>query len=353
VIDAIADVLRSPHNASSIHASGRAAKSLLEQSRRTIAAHLGCFPAELIFTSCGTEANNMALKGVAAGSIAVTATEHSSVLQCVPAAYKIPVDANGVLKMDALEQWLQHTTAPALVSVMLANNETGVIQPIAEIATLVHRYGGWLHCDAVQAYGKIPVDIGLLRADMISISAHKIGGGQGAGALFIANHLPCAPLLHGGGQEQNRRAGTENLAAIVGFAYATDLTLGMMGQWQANLRRWLNTLEDIACATFPDDNIVFGKDAPRLPNTSLLRIPTLPSETQLIHCDLNHIAASAGSACSSGRITHSHVVEAMLGTGQGGDVLRISGGWHTTQEDIAAVSALWQKLAQKHKHLNQ
>jgi cysteine desulfurase len=228
---------------------------------------------------------------------------------------------------------------------MLANNETGVVQNVRDVAQLVHQYGGLVHCDAVQAFGKIAVDCTMLQVDFLSLSAHKIGGGLGAGALFIADKRILAPLIIGGGQEQGRRAGTENIAAISAFATAAEEAMDM--GWTKRLRGWLDEMEQQCQAMFASEKIILGAGASRLPNTSCLRMPNVGSQTQLIHFDMAGIEVSAGSACSSGRVTRSHVVQAMLGAGAGDDVIRISGGWNTTEEEIKSFTASWQKLARR------
>lgn len=347
VSERMAEVMAKPLNPSSVHRSGRAAKSLLEQSRRVIADALSCWPGELVFTASGTEANNMALRGLPGRMVAISATEHASIMKTVPEAAQIPVDASGLLSLEALEQWLAAQETSALVSVMLANNETGVIQPISEIATLVHRYGGLLHCDAVQALGKIPVDVNLLGVDMLSLSAHKLGAAAGTGALFISQTLELAPLLRGGGQELSRRAGTENVAGAAGFAKAVELAAGERDHLQA-LRGWFDAMEAQAQAIYPDQSLILGSETARLPNTTCLRMPGVSAETQLMHFDLSGFAISAGSACSSGRIEASHVARAMLGEQATDEVIRISGGWNTTEQDIAAFTEAWRGFATRH-----
>jgi cysteine desulfurase len=345
---AACELLQKPLNPSSIHAQGRFAKAILEKSRAKIAELIGCFSNELLFVASGSEANNMVLKGASYASLGICSTEHSSVKQVVKDYVKLPVDFNGLLDLKFLQEFLQNTQAPALICVMLANNETGVIQPINQIAEIIHYYQGLLHVDAVQAFGKVIVDCNLLQADFLSLSGHKVGGGLGAGALFISAKQRLKPLIQGGGQESNLRAGTENLAAISAFAAAALHAVDNLAQYD-QLRGWLNELEGLAKARFPNEAIVIGEGACRLPNTSLLRQPNMASETQLIHFDMNGIAVSAGSACSSGRITRSHVVEAMLGESYGADVIRLSGGWDTTYEDIMAFQKLWLKLSDKVK----
>ena len=346
VIETVCEVMAAPANPSSVHGYGRGSKALVERARRAISEALGCFPAELIFTASGSEANVTALRSFLGLPVAVAATEHASVLKTVGQAVRLPVDRNGLLDMEALERFLQSAPRPSLVSVMLANNETGVIQPIGDIAKLVHQYGGLLHVDAVQAFGKIPVDMTLLAADMLTLSAHKLGGPQGVGALVMHQKLPLIPLITGGGQELGRRAGTENVAAIAGFARAVECALGD-NTWQVNVRGWLDTLE-AECIAMAGE-VVIGKDAPRLPNTTCLRLPGISSETQLMRYDLADIAVSAGSACSSGRVEASHVLRAMYGDSGPEDAVRISGGWGTKEADILAFTALWKQAMTKNQ----
>ncbi len=346
VYDVWREVTQLPCNPSSIHKEGRAAKALLEMSRRALAEMLSCWPAELVFTSGGSEANMMALTAFPDMPKAVAVTEHASVLEALPDAVRMPVNRDGVLDMDALERILKQTDKPTLVSVMLANNETGVIQPIQDIAAMVHRYGGIMHCDAVQAFTKIPVDCTLLGIDILTLSAHKIGAGTGAGLLYIRQPLMVPSLIKGGKQEEGRRAGTENLAAIVAFSNVAELAMKESEHMQ-KLRQWLDQLENKCQLSFPHHAIVMGKHTSRLPNTVSLQMPNVESQKQLMYFDLNHIAVSAGSACSSGRITASHVIAGMLGEGAGDDVIRISGGWATKQSDIEHFGAVWQRYVKK------
>ena len=283
-------------NPSSVHFYGRMARKLVEGSRKTLADALSVWPNEIIFTASGTESNNLALRGAGDFALLLSATEHSSVRVTGAAlgAQSIPVLENGLLNMAALQAQLQLCNKRPLVSVMLANNETGVIQPISEIAQLVHKHGGILHCDAVQALGKLPVDFGALGVDMLSLAAHKIGGPIGAGALVVRNDLALSPILTGGGQELKRRAGTENVPAIAGFGWAVQAMPDLHHQLG-----WREQLEKALLAASPE-SVVPGAGAPRLPNTLCITMPGVNSETQLMNFDLAGICVSAGSACSSG-----------------------------------------------------
>lgn len=347
VREAMLAVMGEPLNPSSVHGGGRAAKKLLEDARRDIASALGAFPNEVLFTSSGTEANNMVLRGFADRSLLVSAIEHASIAKtgALLGAAKIPVLANGLVDLDALKKQLEALGKPALVSLMLANNETGVIQPVAEAADIVHAHGGLLHCDAVQGLGKVPVDWGLLKADMLTVSAHKVGGPLGAAALLIRNDLPIKSLLTGGTQELGRRASTENLAAIVGFATAVKAVAHCPdAKRQHMLRVALSTqLKDAA-----PDAVLFGHDVWQLPNTLLISMPGVKSETQLMHFDLEGFAVSAGSACSSGRMEPSPTLLAMgVAPELAGTALRVSIGWQTSDADISAFAEAWKKAYQR------
>jgi cysteine desulfurase len=359
VKEAMLAVMETPLNPSSVHAHGRHAKKLLEDARALIAQSLGAFQNEVLFAASGSEANNMVLRAFADRPILVSAIEHASIAKTgkLLGAAVIPVDKNGVVKLDALRAQLSalsingsNIPSPArgegaLVSVMLANNETGVIQPIAEIADIVHEAGGLLHVDAVQALGKIAVDWGLLKADMLTISSHKVGGPLGAAALLIRNDLPIKPLITGGGQELGRRAGTENIAAIIGFATAVNIVASCPdASRQLTLRKALESqIRDAA----PAANL-YVFDVPQLPNTLMVCMPGVSSETQLMHFDLKGFAVSAGSACSSGRIEPSSVLLAMgVKKEQAATALRISTGWATTDSDIQQFAAEWKSLYAK------
>lgn len=347
VMEKMQEVMKEAHNPSSIHRLGRNAKHLLEQARCFIAEEVSCFPAELIFTSSGTEAINLALRGLPQDMPkAYCATEHAAVINTLPGAHQLAVDVSGIVNMDALENYMRKNSG-ACVAVMLANNETGVIQPIKDIADIVHAYDGVLFCDAVQALGKINIDVNLLNADMMSMCAHKMGGPQGAGALYISQKLETKAQITGGGQELGRRAGTENVAALCGFAEAIKHNRTL--QWQSHVRDWLDIMESQCSDYFSDQSIVIGSEAPRLPNTSAIHLPGLSSETQLMKADLAGFCISAGSACSSGRMAQSHVIDAMTQEPQ--NVIRVSAGWHTTQSDIESFSAFWLKMAKKAKHI--
>lgn len=343
VIAAMTEVMTAGGNPSSVHRAGRSARARVEDARRALAALVGCKPAEIVFTSGGTEANNFALAAFANRPRFVSAIEHDSILAAAPDAVRLPVDGDGLLDHAALEAELAAAPAPAFVSVMLANNETGVIQDIAAIAAIVHAAGGILHTDAIQAAGKIDVDFRGLGADMMSVSAHKFGGPQGVGALLIRDGLVVPPLIKGGGQELGRRAGTENVAGIVGIGVAARLARDGLAAYTA-LGALRDQLEARLLKVSPASR-VYGARAPRLPNTTTLSMPGVPSELQVMSLDLDGIAVSAGSACSSGKVRPSHVLTAMgAAAEEAGSAIRISLGWSTTPADIARCAASWERL---------
>ncbi len=327
----VSELLAMPANPSSSHRFGRDAKKHLEDARKTIAEAISVFPNEIIFMSCGSEANATALRGIAGRRVLVSAIEHSSVLG--NGERLVPVTPAGMVDIAALDGLLAQTPN-ALVSIMLANNETGVIQPIREAAEICKKHGALLHSDAVQALGKVPVDFTALGVDMMTLAAHKMGGPVGAAALVVRQDLAIAPLLTGGGQELRRRAGTENIAAISGFAKAVELVDLMQMQ---RLRGWLDVMEQQLVAAGAQ---IFGKAATRLANTSCLAIGSLSQEVMLMKLDLAGFAVSAGSACSSGRIEPSHVLSAMgVEQALAARAIRISGGWAITEQEIQGITA--------------
>jgi cysteine desulfurase len=349
---AMAEVLGAVGNASSVHREGRAAHSRLEVARGEVARLVGGDAKLVTFTSGGTEANNTVLTPdwIRTGKphrferLLVGATEHPSVLAGgrFPAERirKIPVDANGIVDLTALRGLLSDG-GPAIVSVMLANNETGVIQPIAEVAELCHQAGAFVHSDAIQAAGRIPVDIGTLGADALTLSAHKIGGPQGAGAVIRADEAYAfAPLLTGGGQERRNRAGTENVAAIAGFGVAAQLALTDL----ENAHSW-SVLRDGLVALIRTSGrkvTIFGEGVARLPQTLCVGIAGASAETLVIALDLAGVAVSSGSACSSGKVAPSHVLAAMgVDPALAHSAIRISFGWESAKSDLDLFASAW------------
>lgn len=344
-------------NASSVHAEGRAARRLVEDARAAVAALAGAEPKNVTFTSGATEANMLALTpAIEAGGrreprdkLLVSAIEHPSVHSGgrFPAEMveELPVTAAGVVDLAGLAHRLEKAERP-LVSVMLANNETGVIQPIAEIAEIVHCANGVLHVDAVQGAGRISFAIDMLEADLLSLSSHKLGGPQGAGALIRRGDIQIAePLLKGGGQERSLRAGTENVAGIAGFGAAAAVVAAARHADAAPMARLRDRLEAGIKAAMPEA-VIFGATAPRLPNTTLFSVPGMKAETAVISFDLNGIAVSSGAACSSGKVTASHVLAAMgvepqLARG----AVRVSLGWSSTMSEVERFLETWNMLA--------
>ena len=330
-------------NPSSVHRWGRAARQAIEQARSTVAALLDT-PAEgVVFVSGGTEANHLALLGSGRDRVMVSAVEHDSVLRAVPKAERIPVDRDGVVVLDTLDRLLAADPRPALVSVMLANNETGVVQSVAAIGAIARTHGALFHCDAVQAAGKIALDVRTIGADFLTLSAHKLGGPPGIGALVVTGEPELAPLLHGGGQERGRRAGTENLVGIAGFAAAAVAATEEIAVYD-RVRALRDALEAGLAAIAPDA-VVLGAAAPRLPNTAAIAIPGVAAETQVIALDLDGVMASAGAACSSGKVGPSHVLEAMgVGPDLVGSTIRVSLGWDSSEADVAHFLRAWTAL---------
>ena len=304
---------------------------------------MGAAPAHVVFTSGGTEANNLALAAASGRRIVVGATEHDSVLGAAPGADLAPVGPDGVLDLDAFEALLARDPAPGLVSIMLANNETGVIHPVAAAARLAHASGTLVHCDAVQGAGRLALDMAALGADLLTLSAHKLGGPQGVGALVMADDLDFAPIILGGGQERGRRAGTEAVPAIAGFGVAADLAR-VAADDSARLAALRDRMETALLALAPGAR-VYGAGAARLANTSCISMPEVPSETQVMALDLAGIAVSAGAACSSGKIQPSHVLRAMgVPAAEASTAIRISLGWNSEAADIERLIEAWQQL---------
>ena len=346
VVDAMTEALRVVGNPSSVHEYGRVARRLVEEARAEVAALVGAAPEEIVFTSGGTEANNMALAAGQGHRVLVSAIEHDSVLNAAPEAERIAVGADGGLDLDHLGELLVSGEAPALVSVMLANNETGAIQPVAEAAETIREVGALVHSDMVQGPGRIAVDMAALGADMLSLSAHKLGGPKGVGALAVRQGIELPGLIRGGGQEKGRRGGTENVAAIVGFGVAARLA----GAGLDEIER-IEALRDGLEARVRRDSpkaVVFGSDAPRLANTSCLAVPGIKAETQVMALDLAGVAVSSGSACSSGKIGTSHVLAAMgVEPALAECAIRVSFGRESVAGDVDRFIEAWGALVQR------
>lgn len=337
--DAMVEAMRVGGNPSSVHAAGRKARAIVDKARREVASLVGASPGETIFTSGGTEANNLALLGAGRRRVLVSAVEHDSVRRAAPRAETLPVDGEGVVDLGALEVALAASPEPALVSVMLANNETGVLQPIGEVVRLARAAGALVHCDAVQGVGKVPVDLRELGVDYLSVSAHKLGGPTGVGALIVRKAAPLVPDRRGGGQESNRRAGTENVAGIAGFAAAAQAS-----------GRGLDVVEmrdrlELALVQTARDARIYGANAPRLGNTTCISMPGVPAETQVMALDLAGVCISAGAACSSGKVQQSPVLMAMgVPAAEAASAIRVSLGWNSEAGDIERLITAWQSL---------
>ena len=350
VITLMAAILGEVGNASAVHGYGRTARKHIEDAREQVAALAGTQSNYVVFTSSATESNNTVLKAFTGERILVSAIEHPSVLAAAPEAEKIPVTVDGVIDRDAFEKMLDTGKSPALISIMLVNNETGAIQPVAELARLAKKKHPHvhIHTDAVQAAGRIEIDMPALQADYMSLSAHKMGGPQGVGALIIAPGARDAKLLHGGGQEKRRRAGTENVAGIAGFGLACNLALQDRDKFQAltALREDMEArLQDIA-----PELVLFSTSTERVSNTTALSLPGVPTKTQVMALDLEGIAISGGSACSSGKEGSSHVAEAMnVPPAQIMGASRISMGWNTDPNDIDEFVKAWSKMYERVK----
>ena len=341
-------VLDGPANASSIHDEGRRARAVVEDARDALAVATGCKRDMITFTSGGTEANNLAVKGAPVDRLIVSAIEHPAIMEAAGATGKhitvVPVNEDGLVDLAELERALSTGEGTSLVSIMLANNETGVVQPIAEIAQLAAQHGALVHSDAVQAVGKLPVNWLMLGVDMLSVTGHKFGGPQGAGALFVREGLDVAAQSHGGGQELRRRPGTENVAAIAGLGAAV-LEAAKLTKDYRSLR---DKLESGLHRLSPDLTI-FSGNAERLPNTSCFAIDGMTADTTLIAADLEGISVSSGSACSSGKVAASPVLAAMGVTPErAGCAIRASIGWNTTEQDIDRFLVVWQRLIERH-----
>jgi cysteine desulfurase len=354
--EAAARALAISGNPTSVHARGRAARAAIEDARAAVAALVGADPEGVVFTSGGTEANNLAIQSaVAAGKVRrliVGATEHASVAESAAASGLAvetwPVDRRGVADLDWLRARLARWTAEEgqpFVAVVLANNETGVIQPAGEAAVIVHAAGGLLHLDAVQMAGKLPVDLAALGADTLALSAHKVGGPAGAGGLCYARSAAIHRQIHGGGHERGLRAGTENVTGIAGFGAAARASLRDLAH-AAGQAAWRDAAAErlkTAGAT------IVGEGAPRLPNTLCIAVPDWPSTLQVMGLDLDGVMVSGGSACGSGKVKPSGVLSAMGldALAEGG--LRASGGWATTEDDWRRFADAWLAAYAKHK----
>lgn len=361
--EALDAALSATGNPSSVHREGQKMRAAIEQARAETAEAFGVEPACVVFTSGASEAAALALSsdiranGASrpANGLLVSAVEHPCVLAggrfAIDRVNRVEVDGSGLLDLGKLERRLQAAASRGertMVALMLANNETGVVQPVAEAARLVRAHGGYLVCDAVQAVGRVAVDIATIGADMLIVSSHKIGGPPGCGALVLADPAVApAPVLTGGGQERGLRAGTENAAAISGFAAALRAAVASVEPEAVRLDRLRSDLE-AAIAEVTPGAVVVAADAPRLANTAAICLPGVAAETLVIALDLEGMAVSAGAACSSGKVGRSHVLDAMgWDRESSGSVVRVSLGWSSGDADVAAFAAAWKNVTSK------
>ncbi|MCZ6763576.1 MAG: cysteine desulfurase family protein [Alphaproteobacteria bacterium] len=328
-------------NPSSIHGPGRKVRAAVEDAREAVASLAGAKPREVIFTSGATEANNMVLVGSGRETIIVSGIEHPSVLLVRDDVVRVPATLDGIVDLDRLAAALEGTDGDALVAVMLANNETGVIQPIEEVVRLAREAGALIHCDAVQAAGRIEIDIDALGVDTLSLSAHKIGGPTGVGALIVREGTPpIEPILKGGGQERSRRAGTENVPGIIGFGVAAARAADWRDEMAA-IGALRDDMETRITAAAPEA-VIYGAGARRLANTSSIGLPSVDCALQVMTLDLAGIAVSAGAACSSGKVAPSHVLMAMgIDRWTADTAIRVSLGRTTDAADIDAFVEAW------------
>jgi len=351
VLDAMTKALADNGNPSAVHAAGRRARARVETARAQVADLVGADPTAVVFSSGGTESNAQGvMSALAAGCerLIVGATEHPCVTEAAIASGApvevLPVDADGVVDLAWLDEALKRS-GRALVAIHHANNESGVIQPIAEAARLVRAANGWLHVDAIQSAGKIPVDIRVLDADSLTLSSHKLGGPQGVGALVLKEGVSAVRILHGAGQERGLRAGTENVPGIVGFGVAADSAARDLDAMGAHVA-WRDAAQARVKAA---GATIIGEAAPRLPNTLFMAVEGWDSPQQLITLDLAGVMVSAGSACSSGKVKPSKTISAMgldrLATGG----VRVSGGWGANEGDWVRFADAWIAAYEKHE----
>ncbi|MCB9973668.1 MAG: cysteine desulfurase [Rhodospirillales bacterium] len=346
VEEAVLGALRVAGNPSSIHSFGRHARKTVETARAQVASLVGARPEKVTFNSGATEGNNSLLKAYHGQGICASAIEHPSMLGQDHDPQMIRVTPDGVIDLTHFEERISASPPPALVSVMMVNNETGVIQPVAEMIRLCHARGIKFHTDATQAAGRLPLDVFMLNADYMTLSSHKLGGPQGIGAMITTNDTPPPILLQGGGQERRYRAGTENVAGIAGFGQAAAHAQEHLPAFQELVAQQSYLEQELK--GLHNELVIFGENAPRVANTTCCAFPGLSAETLLIAYDLDGIAISSGSACSSGKVTQSHVLKAMgcadhLAKG----ALRISTGWATTREDIDHFLTITQRILKR------
>ncbi len=353
VLDLVTKVMSEVGNASSAHTFGAQARKYVKNARSQVATLCAVTADQVVFTSGATESINTVLSGFRNKRTLISAIEHPAVIAAAPHAEKIPVTTDGIIDMAAYQTLLNTGEPPALVSVMLVNSETGVIQPIAEMARMAHEIGALFHTDAVQGAGRIDISLDKLNVDFMSLSAHKFSGPQGVGAIITREDIDLPKFMLGGGQEKNRRAGTHNTAGIAGMGLAAELALQNMPDY-ADIQKLRDDLEtrilniSIHPSSSEHDAIIYGQNAPRVGNTTNIALKGVPAQTQMIALDLDGIAVSSGSACSSGTFKASHVLMAMgASKDEAKSALRISLGWATTQTDIDRFLESWEKIVKR------
>jgi len=348
VLDLVTKIMGDVGNASSVHGHGRAARKYVEDARIQVADMCHVEPDQVIFTSGATEATNAALSTFKDKKTLISAIEHPAVVDSLPNAIHIPVTSDGVIDMNAYIELLNDGDAPALVSVMLVNSETGVIQPVAEMAKLAREKGALFHTEVVQAAGRIDINLNKLGVDYMSLSAHKFAGPQGVGALILRNGLDAPKFMRGGEQEKNCRAGTHNTAGIAGMGLAAQMAVEQIDHYQ-KIGTMRNDLEN-RLKSISDKIVIYAENAPRICNTTNIGIAGLPAQTQMMALDLDGISVSSGSACSSGSFKPSHVLMAMGVSEEDAKCsLRISMGWNTTPADIDHFIESWRKIINRQK----
>lgn len=348
VLALMVEIMEGVGNASSVHNHGRIARKYVEHARAQVATMCDVDPDQVTFTSGATESINTVHHGYKDKRVLISAIEHPAVIAAAPHAEKIPVTADGVVDMDAYAKMLNSGTPPALVSVMLVNSETGVIQPIAEMAKMARAVGAKFHTDAVQGAGRINIFLDKLGVDYISLSAHKFSGPQGVGAVIRRNNTELPKFMLGGGQEKNCRAGTHNTAGIAGMGLAAELALNNMDSY-TTLTQMRDDMEQ-QLRQFSNALKIYGEKSPRVGNTTNIGLNGVPAQTQMMALDLDGISVSSGSACSSGAFKPSHVLTAMgANEDEAKSALRISLGYATTQSDIDAFLSSYKKIIERVK----
>lgn len=346
VTSLVLNIMGEPLNGSAVHSLGRKGRQYIEKARAQLAKAVHADTNNVIFNSGATEANNTVLKHFEKGGVLVSATEHPSVLQALETVTIIPSTASGQVDLNALEKLLE-AEKPALVSIMIANNETGIIQPISEISKLSRKYGAFLHCDGVQALGRIEINMMEMGIDFLSISAHKIGGPQGVGALILGLCGETPTLLNGGGQEKKARAGTENIAGIAGFGLACEIAEKCRQEYTSKMHQLRTTLAS-ELIKIKRDIFIYGQDCEHLENTLMFHVPNISSQTILMALDLDGICVSNGSACTSGTVKPSHVLKAMGASDEeASSAIRISMGWSTQEEDLHKFIKSFKKICDR------